>query len=59
VSKGILVRYKSGKKFFYKSTVDKIESSKKAIESVSSQFFEGSYVNMLRFIEKECDHLLV
>lgn len=58
-SKGILVRYRNGKKFFYRSTVDKNEASKSAIEDVSNQFFGGNYVSMLRFIEKECEHLLV
>ena len=59
VTKGILVRYKSEKKFFYKSTIDKNEASKKAIEMVSNQFFKGNYVQMIRFMEKECENLLV
>lgn len=59
VSKDILVRYKSGKKFFYRSTVDRNEAAKKAIENTSNQFFSGDYVQMIRFIEKECEHLLV
>lgn len=59
VSKGILVRYKSGKKFFYRSTLDRIDASKKAVENVLEQFFDGSYVQMLRFIENECGHVLV
>lgn len=59
VSKGILVRYRSGKKFFYRSTIDKHEASKKAVDTLSSQFFNGNYIQMLRFIEKECEHLLV
>lgn len=59
VTKGVLVRYKDGKKFFYKSTLDRNEASKKAIESVSSQFFDGSHVELLRFIERECEPSLV
>lgn len=59
VAKGILVRYKNGKKFFYRSTIDKSEASKKVIETISNQFFNGSYVQMLRFIERECEHVLV
>lgn len=54
VTKGILVRYKNGKKFFYRSAVDKAEASKSAVDTISSQFFDGNYINMLRFIEKEC-----
>lgn len=59
VSKGILVRYRVGKKFFYKSTFDREEASKKALDMVASQLFDGSYIQMLRFMEKECGHLLV
>lgn len=57
--KGLLVRYKNGKKFFYKSTIDKSEAAKGTIEEVSNQFFKGNYINMLRFIEKECANILV
>lgn len=59
VSKGILVRYRDGKKFFYRSAVDKDEAAKKAVEDVAGQFFSGSYSKMLRFIEKECEYVLV
>lgn len=59
VSKGILVRYRNGKKFFYRSTLDRNEASKKTLDLISNQLFNGSYVQMLRFIEKECEHLLV
>lgn len=59
VGKGVLVRYKDGKKFYYRSTLDRNEASRKVIETVSSQFFDGSYVELLRFIERECEPLLV
>lgn len=59
VSKGILVRYRNNKKFFYRSTLDKEEAAKKAVEAVTEQFFDGSKIKMLRFIEKECEYLLV
>lgn len=58
VSKDILVRYKSGKKYFYKSTVDRNEAARKAVEEVSNQFFGGSYSKMIRFIEKKCEKIL-
>lgn len=58
VSKGILVRYRDGKKFFYRSAVERDEAAKKAVEDIASQFFKGSYSNMLRFIEKECEMIL-
>lgn len=59
VTKGVLVRYRDNKKFFYRSVVDKYEASKKAVETVSNQFFSGNYVQMLRFIEKECEKFTV
>ncbi|MFA7658957.1 MAG: BlaI/MecI/CopY family transcriptional regulator [Candidatus Gastranaerophilaceae bacterium] len=59
VSKGVLVRYRNGKKFFYRSTVDKSEAAKKSIAEVSNQFFNGNPLQMLRFIEKECENVLV
>lgn len=59
VSKGILVRYRNNKKFFYRSVMDRQEASKKAVENVAKQFFNGSHIQMLRFIEKECEALLI
>jgi len=59
VSKGVLVRYKDGKKFFYRSTMDKNETSKKVIETIANEFFDGSHVQLVRFIERECEELLV
>ena len=57
--KSILVRYKVGKKFYYKATMNKKEMSMDAVKTVVDQFFDGSYVSLLRFIEKECDNFLV
>ena len=51
--KSILVRYKSGKKFFYKAVVSKEEMMLDAVKTVSEQYFDGNYVNMIRFIEKK------
>lgn len=59
VSKEVLVRYKNGKKFFYRSTIDRNEAAKKAVETVASQFFNGNNFQMLRFVQKQCDALLV
>lgn len=53
-SKELLVRYRAGKKFFYKSVMDKQEMAIVAIKEISSQFFEGDDVQMLRFIESQC-----
>lgn len=59
VSKDTLVRYRNGKKFFYRSTLDRNEAIKKSIDAISSQFFDGNTIKLLRFIEKECEYLLV
>ena len=57
--KSILVRYKVGKKFFYRAAMNKREMALEALNTVSEQFFDGSYPEMLRFIENECSGLLV
>lgn len=50
--KSVLVRYKSGKKFYYKAVVSKEEMMSDAVKTISEQYFNGSYVDMIRFIEK-------
>ena len=57
--KSILVRYKVGKKFFYKAAMNKDEMAQEAVQTLAEQFFDGNYVNLLHFIEKKCDALLV
>jgi len=57
--KSILVRYKVGKKFFYKATMNKEEMAHDAIKTITEQFFDGNYANLLHFVESECNSLLV
>ena len=52
-TKDLLVRYRVGKKFYYKSVMDKEEVAKLAIDDILQQFFNGSQVNLMHFIEKE------
>lgn len=52
-AKSILVRYKVGKKFFYSATMNREEMARENIEEISSQFFGGSYVDMIRFMESQ------
>ena len=59
VSKSILVRYKTGKKFFYKVTMDKREMALDMMHEFADSFFEGDISKMVRFIEKETVELLV
>ncbi len=57
--KSVLVRYKVGKKFFYKAAMDKREMTLESIKVLAGQFFNGSYIDMLHFIEHECGEFLV
>ena len=51
--KSILVRYKVGKKFYYRATMTKEEMASEAIQTLSEQFFSGSYSQMVEFIEEK------
>lgn len=59
VSKSILVRYKSGKKFFYKTTMDKREMALEMMKEFTDNFFDGDMVKMVKFVEHETMELLV
>lgn len=57
--KSVLVRYKVGKKFFYKAAMDKREMAMESVKTLAEQFFNGSCTEMLHFIERECSEFLV
>ncbi len=57
--KSILVRYKIGKKFYYKAAMDRREMTLESVKVLADQFFNGSCVELLRFIERECSEFLV
>jgi predicted transcriptional regulator len=59
VTKSILVRYKVGKKFFYKATMDRREMALDMLSEFTNNFFDGNYAQMMHFVEKEMDELLV
>lgn len=59
VSKSILVRYKTGKKFFYKVTMDKREMALDMMKEFTDYFFDGDVSKMVQFIEKETIEMLV
>lgn len=59
VSKSILVRYKTGKKFFYKVTMDKREMALEMMHEFTNNFFDGDMAKMVRFVERETVELLV
>ncbi len=58
VAKSVLVRYKSGKKFFYKAVMSKTEMSAGSVNKLVEQFFEGDCSKLVRFIESECAQLV-
>lgn len=59
VSKSILVRYKVGKKFFYKATMDKREMALDMLHEFTDNFFDGNYAEMMHFVEREMAEMLV
>lgn len=59
VTKSVLVRYKSGKKFFYRAATDKREMALDMLREFTANFFDGNYAKMMRFIEKEMSGLLI
>ena len=54
VEKDMLVRYKEGKKFFYKSTSSRNEMATKAIKNLANQYFGNNLTSLMKAIEKEC-----
>jgi predicted transcriptional regulator len=59
VAKSILVRYKTGKKFFYNVTMDKREMALDMMKEFTDNFFDGNTAEMVRFVERETVELLV
>ncbi len=57
--KSILVRYKVGKKFFYKAAMTRIEMASEAVKTLAEQFFNGDYEELIRFAESEIRNILV
>ena len=59
VSKSILVRDKVGKKFFYKTTMDRREMALDMLKEFTDNFFNSDYAEMMRFVEREMVEILV
>ena len=57
--KSVLVRYKVGKKFFYKAAMDRRETTLESVKTLAEQFFGGSYTELLKFVERECSEYLI
>lgn len=56
--KSILVRYRVGKKFFYKATMQRDEMALDAVNEVINNFFGGSSSSLIRFVELKYDLLV-
>ncbi len=50
-AKSILVRYKSGKKFFYSAAMDREEMVRENIKELGGRFFGGNYADMIRLLK--------
>ena len=56
--KSLLVRYRVGKKFFYKATMQKEEMALEAVKKVTDNFFNGNSAALIRFVESKYDLLV-
>lgn len=56
--KSILVRYKSGKKFFYKAAMQKDEMALDAVNKILSNFFNGNSTRLIHFVEDKFNLLV-
>lgn len=57
--KSVLVRYKVGKKFFYKAAMSKSEMASDAIKTVAENYFDGNYSDIIKFIDTNIQDVLV
>jgi len=57
-TKSILVRYKSGKKFFYKATMQKEEMALEEVNELINNFFNGNSTTLIHFIEEKFNLLV-
>ncbi len=56
--KSILVRYRVGKKFFYKATMQREEMALDAVKKVMDNFFDGNSASLIRFVENKFELLV-
>ena len=56
--KSILVRYRVGKKFFYKATMQREEMALDAVKKVMENFFDGNSASLIRFVENKFELLV-
>lgn len=54
VDKGLLERYKKGKKFYYKTMSSRQEMARTAISKLARQYFNNDIRSLMKALEKEC-----
>lgn len=54
VEKGLLKRFKQGKKFFYKTVNSRQQMADGAIKRLAGQYFNNDLSLMIRVLEKKC-----
>ncbi len=54
----ILVRYRVGKKFLYKATMQREEMALDAVKKVMDNFFDGNSASLIRFVENKFELLV-
>lgn len=57
--KSVLVRYKAGKKFFYKAAMTREEMASEAVKTVAEQFFDGDYSELIHFTQTKVQNIPV
>ena len=56
--KSILVRYRVGKKFFYKAAMQREEMAFEEVKTVMDNFFDGNSSSLIHFVESKFDLLV-
>lgn len=54
VEKKLLERYKTGKKFYYKSVHSREDMAQTAIKKLAGQYFNNDIRSLMKALEKEC-----
>lgn len=54
--KGLLLRIKQGKKFFYRTATSSSEIIKNSLEKIAYQYCDGDMVKLLRFHQNICEN---
>ena len=57
-TKCILVRYRVGKKFYYKNAMSQEDLATSAVDEVIAKFFGGNATNLIRFVESNYNVLV-